>query len=386
MARNKHFFAGLTLGAAFVALAAGCRSSERATATASAGSAASPGVYTVGARVFGLHGGPAKLFSPPVTPLAGWLTPAAVPSPDGRYLAYNTWRELRHDDPKLSWSDQGIDVGDPLATPSIRLYDTQSGSDDVFAAGAFSVAWRADGALGYFKGAGRDYRAGVPYVGDVVVRSSPGGEETVWSNQRGRYIVAGWAGNHLLAYREHEGEALDVVVFDGPGHVRTLARDSALVAISPDGRQAFVEQGPAQGVPRVRVLSVSSGRSLASLDLTTIDPSVGAVSYAGDWSGDRVVTSSASGLAVFRVASGKIALVDTLRIAASSVAEPRFVNDSGPRVRAWTSVRRGGVFLHCDLDLDSCDRVMPLPDARGVQGFPAWRRPLYNPSRPLGAS
>jgi hypothetical protein len=24
-----------------------------------------------------------------------------------------------------------------------------------------------------------------------------------------------------------------------------------------------------------------------------------------------------------------------------------------------------------------------LPNARGVHGFPAWRRNLYNPSRPL---
>jgi hypothetical protein len=364
--------------------APGCQSSEGASAPAAAGGA-SAGVYTVGARVFGLRGGPAKLSSPPVTPLAGWLTPAAVPSPDGRYLAYNTWLELRHDDPKLSWSDQGIEVGDPLATPSIRLYDTQSGSDDVLADGAFSVAWRTDGAVAYFKGTGRSYRAGVPYVGDVVFRPSPRGRARVWSSESGRYIVAGWAGNHLLAYREHEGEALDVVALDGPGRVRALARDSELVAISPDGRRAFVEQGPVQGAPRVRVLSVSSGTILASLDLTTIDPAVGAVSYAGDWRGDRVVASSASGLAVFRVASGKITLDDTLRVAAPSVAEPRFADDSGPRVRAWTTVRRRSVFLHCDLDLDSCDRVVPLPDARGVHGFPAWRRPLYNPSRPLGA-
>jgi hypothetical protein len=113
---------------------------------------------------------------------------------------------------------------------------------------------------------------------------------------------------------------------------------------------------------------------------------VGWVDYAGDWRADRVVASSSSGLAVFRVAPGKISLQKALKVAASSVAEPRFVDSSGLRVKAWTSVRRGGIFLDCDLAEEACDRTMPLPEARGVHGFPAWRRPLYNPSRPLGTS
>jgi hypothetical protein len=327
-----------------------------------------------------------RLAASPVTPLAGWLTPAAVPSADGRYLAYNSWRELRHDDPKLSWPDQGIEPGDALATPSIRLYDSRAGTDEVLAEGAFSLAWRADGALAYFKGAERDYRAGLSYVGDVVVQLSLGGAPEVWSSERGRYIVVGWAGNRLVAYSEHEGEALDVVVFDRRGQMRVLAANSALVAISPNGRQAFVEQGPAQGRPTVRVLELATGREVAALDLTRVDAAVGWVGYAGDWRADRVVASSTSGLAVFRVARGKITLQKALRVAASSVAEPRFVGSSGLRVKAWTSVRRGGVFLDCDFALGACNRTMPLPEARGVHGFPTWRRPLFNPSRPLGTS
>jgi hypothetical protein len=369
-----------------VAAVAGCSDREREPAAARHAVAGAPAVYTVGAKVFGLRGGPARLASPPVAPLAGWLTPAAVPSPDARYLAYNAWRELRHDDPRLSWSDQGIELGDPLATPSIRIYDTRLRADDLLVEGAFSLAWRADGTLAYFKGAERDYRAGVSYVGDVLVRPSLEATPETWSSERGRYIVVGWAGTRLVGYREREGEALDVVVFDGPGRMRVLAADSALVAISPEGRRAFVEQGPAQGRPRVRVISVATGRATAALDLTTVDPAVGTVGYAGDWRGDRVVASSASGLAVFRVQRGKITLENSLRIAASSVAEPRFVDESGRRVKAWTSIRRGGVFLECDFALGACNRTMPLREAPGVHGFPAWRRPLYNPSRPLGAS
>jgi hypothetical protein len=384
---SKLHLAGLILSAVVAATVAGCRSSEQQGASApQAQSAKTPRIYTVGARVFGLEGGPRRLASAPVTPLAGWLTPAAVPSPDGRYLTYNTWRELRADDPGLSWSDQGIEPGDPLAIPSLRVYDTTTGSDDLLAAGAFSVAWSENGAVAYFKGRERDYRAGVSYVGDVVVRRSLSSKDTVWSFEPGRYIVVGWAGSHLVAYREYEGEALDVVVFDGPRRMRTLAPGSTLVAISPDGRRALVAQGPAGGPPRIRVLAVANGRQLAALDLTTVDPAVGMVDYAGDWRGNRVVAASASGLATFRVEGRKISLEDTLRVAAPSVAEPRFADDSARTVRAWTTVRRGGVFLHCDFEAGSCDRAMPLPEARGVHGFPTWRRPLYNPSRPLGAS
>jgi hypothetical protein len=384
VAFSRCFFAGFALTA--VAAVSACGNGQRGAASSGPAAERTPSMYLVGASVFGLPGGPAKLIAPPVAPLAGWLTPAAVPSPDGRHLAYNTWYELRRDDPKLSWSDQGIEPGDPLATPSLRLYDAAFRTDELLEEGAFSLAWRADGALAYFKGAERDYRAGVPYAGDVFVRASLDAPPELWSPEQGRYIVAGWAGTHLVAYREREGEALDVVVFDGPGKMRVLAADSALVAISPEGRRAFVEQGPAQGHPAVRVVSVATGQTAAALDLTTVDPAVGTVGYAGDWEGNRVVASSSSGLAAFRVERGSIVLENTLRVAAASVAEPRFVGDSSRRVMAWTSVRRGGVLLDCDFELRACSRTMPLPDARGVHGFPAWRRPLYNPSRPLGAS
>jgi hypothetical protein len=316
-----------------------------------------------------------------VTPLAGWLTPAGVPSADGHYLAYNSWKELRPDDPALSWSDQGIEPGDALATPSVRVYDGAGDRDEVLEEGAFSVAWRSDGALAYFRGLQRDYRAGVPYVGEVIVRSSLEAKPQVWSADPGRYIVAAWAGPALLTYRELEGEALDVVVFDGPGTMRVLARDSALVAVSPDGRRAVVERGPAQGRPSVRVIDIASGDTVAALDLTKVDPSVGTVSYSGDWLGRRVVAPSASGLAIFRVGARTIRLEQALTIdATGGVAEPRFAG--GERVTAWTSGGRGGVFLDCDLAASRCERVLPFPAARGTRGFPAWRRPLYNPSRP----
>jgi hypothetical protein len=372
----------LLLPAAVLALTVAACGSARETAERS--TAARPhGIYAVGAHVFGLHGKRAvELAAPPVAPLAGWLTPAGAPSPDGRYLAYNAWKELRRDDPALSWADQGIEPGDSLATPSIRLYEPASGEDALLEQGAFSLAWRADGALAYFKGAERDYRAGIPYVGDVFVRTAPNAQPMRWSSERARYIVVGWAGQTLVGYREREGEALDVVAFDEPRRMRILAPDAGLVAISPDGRRAFVEQGPAQGRPNVRILDIASAAVVARLDLTRVDPGVGTVGYAGDWQGGRVVASSASGLALFRVGAKAIRLERALRVQGPGLSEPRFA-DAGRRVIAWASTRHGGVLVDCEQTTARCERFTPLPDAHGVRGFPVWRRNLYNPSRPL---
>jgi hypothetical protein len=363
---------------------AGCGGAASEPTRPEAGAVARPPkTFSVGSTLVGLGGEPVKLAAPPVTPLAGWLTPAGVPSPDGRYLAYNTWRELRHDDPQLSWSDQGIEPGDRLATPSVRVFDTEDDSDELLEDGAFSLAWRSDGAVAYFRGAERDYRAAVSYVGDVVVRASLDAKPEVWSPTRGRYIVVAWAGDRLVAYREHAGEALDVVVFEGPGRMRVIAPDSALVALSPDGQQAFVEQGPAQGRPSVGVVELASGETVAELDLTKVDRRVGTVSYAGDWLGRRVVAPSATGLAVFRVGAASITLDRTFEVEVpQGLAEPRFADSSGRRITAWASEGRGGFFLDCGVESGACERVVPYPAARRQRGFPTWRRPLYNPSRP----
>ena len=301
----------------FLALAASACGSAQTERGAQPPGARPPTVYTVGRTLLGLPGHDrVTLAAAPVTPLAGWLTPVAVPSPDGRFVAYNTWRELREEDPALSWEDQGISAGDPLARPSIRVHDLQTGTDSAYVVGAFSLAWRGDGAIAYFKGANRDYRAGVRYVGDVFVRDSVNAPPRRWTEQTDRYVVAGWAGPSLLVYRVRAGEALDVLALDGPGKRRVLASDAGLVAISPDGTSALVEYGPETGPPRVDLIAVSNGTKLASLDVSTVDPAVGVVGYAGDWQGDLVAAPSASGLVVFRIAGGRIELARTMRAAA----------------------------------------------------------------------
>jgi hypothetical protein len=108
---------------------------------------------------------------------------------------------------------------------------------------------------------------------------------------------------------------------------------------------------------------------------------VGVVSYAGDWQGDLVAAPSASGLAVFRISGNRIALVRSVRTASGQgIAEPRFAGKT--RVVGWTSSSSGSAFVDCDRLTGRCARAVPLPTARGVHGFPTWRRPVYNPSRP----
>ena len=369
----------LALLIAFAASACGTSGRDHSAAPPAA---RPPDLYTVGKSLLGAPGhARVRLASAPVAPLAGWLTPAAVPSPDGRYLAYNAWRVIREDDPALSWQDQGIDIGDRLATPSLRLHDLETGEDRPYVKGGFSLAWRSDGAVAYFEGSERDYRAGVPYLGRIAVRDSASGRARPWTTAADRYIVAGWAGQTLIAYRERRGEALDVLALDGPGKVRVLSTDAGLVAVSPDGSQALVEHGPVNGPPRVDLLSVASGARLASLDLTKVAPAVGVVGYAGDWDGDLAVAPSASGLAVFRIVGRTLELVRAIRVpGGNGVNEPRFAD--GSRVTGWTSTPAGGAFVDCDRLTGRCGRAVPLPAARGVQGYPTWRRPAYNPSRP----
>ena len=342
-----------------------------------------PALYTVGRALVGAPGhGHVPLAAAPVTPLAGWLTPAAVPSPDGRYLAYNAWRELREDDPALSWEDQGISRGDQLARPSIRIHDLATGTDRVLAPGAFSLAWRADGAIAHFQGAEKSYRAGIAFVGDIVVRRALGEPDNRWTDNRARYIVLGWAGSTLIAYLEHEGEELDVLALDGPGKVRKLARGAGVVSISPDGSELLLERGPESGPPRLQLISVATGARLASLDLTTIDPAVGVAGYSGDWQGTLAVAPSSSGVALFRVSGRDISLVHAVRVAGEhGVSEPRFTRAN--RITGWTSTASGGAFVDCDRLTGRCGRAVPMPATRGANGFPTWRRPVYNPSRPL---
>jgi hypothetical protein len=323
-----------------------------------------PGLFTVGSRLYGLPGGsPVRLAGAPVSPLAGWMSPAAAQSSDGRFVAYNVWRTLRDDDPARSWSEQGIEPGDSLAIPQIRLVDLELGRDELLAEGAYSVAWRADGALAYARGVERAYRAFLPYETELVVRARDGTEQR-WSVRQGQYVAVAWAGNSLIAYRISAGEHVDTLVFEGPGRERPLVEGGTLVALSPDGSKAFVEEGAEVGRPRVRVVDVATGETKAALPLRE------GMSYAGDWGRDLVVARGRTGLVVFRVRDARIEIVQKLAID-QGAREPRFADPSGTQIVALRDTPQGAEFLRCDRRTRSCVRLEREPG-----------RLVYNPSRP----
>ncbi|HET8752180.1 MAG TPA: hypothetical protein VFM43_06595 [Gaiellaceae bacterium] len=342
-----------------------------------------PGLFVASGRVEGARN--STLAAKASSPLSGWIAPVAVPTADGGQLVYSTWRELRHDDPKLSWSKQGIKPGDALATPMLRIHDFRSGRDKVVDKNSFSAAVRSDGTLAYVRGTDV-YRAFTNYTGDVVVRSSLSTRPVVWSTEPAEYVVAAWAGSTLLAYRIAEGEKLDVLAFDGPGRQRLLMADSNLVAVSPDGTQALLANEA--GMPgSISVVNVADGTIAATLDLGPLNQGILWAAYGGSWSDDLVAAPTNVGIAVFGISAGSISLEELLKndpgTFANGLIEPQFSGDTKhivARGDAAPDPNAGSdegstAALECDLTSATCL-------ARTTEPGSAWLHPAYNPSRP----
>jgi hypothetical protein len=317
--------------------------------------------YAVGDRVYGLRPTrEVKLGASINTTLIATLSPAAVPSPDGRLLAYNAWRGRR---------------------PLVRVHELASRKDDVLDEGAMSLAWRADGALAYFKALAPDVRDPKRYRGHVVVRAGARRDAPPvrWTRTPGRYLVAAWAGRRLLAYRIGSSWP-DLLVADAPGRIRVLAKAGALVAVSPDGGSVFVSTYGASP-PVVRVLDVATGRELARRVVTPLRW----VTESGSWAGNLVVAPANAGVAVFRVGARSIALEQALRFDAAGFTvgpfEPR-VDSLGRRIVGWAELASRprqavpqAAVLDCDRAERRCAQTAPISSAIGV-------RLVYDPSRP----
>jgi hypothetical protein len=334
--------------------------------TVHAGLEQPPGAFVRGDGLFTEKGGRTQLGAAVSGAMIGPLSAVAVRSSDGKLLVYNTWQELRAVDSEQSFSGQGIADGEALGTPSLRVRDG-AGEDFLLARGAYSAAWRQDGAIAFVKGIDQQFRAARTYLGQVLVRPSIHGRDVAWTTEPAHYVVYAWAGDRLLFYRIGLGEKAELLVADGPGKIRPLA-DGSAIAVSPDATRVAVLS---QDATNVRVLDVTTGSELAWLDVTTATPPLAWVAYSGSWVGDHVVASASAGLVVFHVEPRSLALEQVLSLDRTQfplgVQEPRFVDDAGNEIAASADVPpangNGGVsfLLACDRITRSCERGQPAP-------------------------
>jgi hypothetical protein len=334
--------------------------------TVHAGLEAPPSPFVRANGLYDGKGGKAQLEARISGAMTGPLSPVAVKSGDGKLVVYNTWHELRAVDGERSFSAQGIGDGDVLGVPELRVYDG-SGHDELLARGAYSAAWRADGAIAFVEATQPEFRAGGNYEGRVVVRQSIRGRNVAWIKEPAHYVVYGWAGDRLLVYRVGLGEKLELLVADTPGRVRPLA-DGSAIALSPDATRVAVLD---QEATNVRVLDVATGRELAWLDVTTATPALRWVSYSGSWAGDHIVTPASAGLAVFHTGPSSLELEQVLSLDRAQfpvgVQQPRFADDDGNDISATVDIppsASGGAvsfFIECDRITRSCERGAAAP-------------------------
>jgi hypothetical protein len=322
--------------------------------------------HVVGNRASGLPGSPHRLAGAVNSPFAGTMAPAAVSRLDApRTFAYHAFLAGR---------------------PVLRRYDAQRRRDSVIARGAFSLAWRRDGAFAYFKGLRPKVGDPSRYLGHLVVRE--GRDRAVrWTSRPARYVAAAWAGDHLLAYRLSRVSA-DVMVFDGPRTARVLARDAFLVAISPDGLHAVTSR-PGAGGATVALRDVATGIAHTDLTLRGGDAAKpdGPVTFVstGSWSGERVVGATNLGLVVFRVERRRIALEQTLDVDLTryptGLQEP-VLDSSGNEIVAWAELAAKPRQAVAEAALVQCDRLtLHCRQGRPAPGLQP-PRPIHNPSRP----
>lgn len=336
--------------------------------------------FSSDASLLARRGEPAVKLADAPAPVMGWLGPVSSQSPDDRLIAYNSVIRFREIDPLQSFSDAGINRGDPLYIPIVRVHDTKTGTDRILEEGAHSAVWSAGGALAYVRGLTREWLAGEPYRGHVFVRDSVDATPRQWTTEPDQYVVAGWAGKRLIVYTIGFGEDLTLYVLDGRGERRLLGEHASLVAISPDGNRAFVEHSVVS--PLVHVLNVADGSEAARFSLREVASAVGErriwLSYAGSWSGNRVVARSSTGLVVFDVRANSIALERVLQVDRKlfpiGVSEPRLV-DGGRRIvgRTVAGNPEAGPAVNMILDCDAASARCTATAAPGRLLHPTHR-------------
>ena len=325
---------------------------------------APPSRFVRGDGLFDGKGGRAPLAAAVSGAMMGPLSPVAVAAPDGT-VAYNSWSAERAVDASQSFSAQGIRDGDVLGVPLLRV--RSAGHDVLLARGAYSAAWRSDGAIAFVSGVEAAFRAGRAYNGQLVVRDGLHGRDVVWTNEPAHYVAYRWAGQRLLFYHVDLGEKLELLVADAPGKVRPLA-DGSAIAVSPDGARVAVV---GRDGTNVRVLDIASGRELAWLDVTTASPPLRWIAYSGSWVGEHIVAPSSSGLAVLHAGDGSLSLEQSLSLDQAQfptgVQEPRFTDAGGNEIAAVADMPPAAgdhgtsSLLQCDRIARTCNRGPSAP-------------------------
>jgi hypothetical protein len=403
---------------AIAVLVSACSTAERSNVEANGGASSAPrdavgntGVAGVGAPELGVDfeldrtlvvdGKPVALVDDPSNELMGRFSPRVVVSTDGSFVVYTAWREIVTDDPSKSWTDQGIEQGDSLGIPEVRIVNLADGSDTLFASGAYSSAVRADGAIAYSRGTTEDYRAGSTYPTDLVVGMAGTSQPSeVWSDQPGAWVAGAWAQDTLIAYRFDEAEDSEgwsLVALSAPGKVIDLGQNLALGGLSPDGSLAlvvdqtvFASTAESGDEVSAAVVSVKDGSRLASLTVTEMR-SAGVDSFlpGGDWNGNDIAIPGQPGVSLLRFDGGALVIRAAPSLKAGGFGLGSYdaqFKDDGSGLTIWAASPGDGTkgpgttrtvtvsSLSCDLNGTKC--------AAGNAMDPLSAAPVRNPSRP----
>jgi hypothetical protein len=357
------------------------RSAESGRLSVTQGSFVPPGMYVRGATLSGAQVKNGQLAERASAPLIGADAPVAVPSRDRASVAANTWRWTKTIDWTASLSDQGVNAGDPLGVPQLRIQDTSTGKDRPLEAGSMSAAWRSDGALAYARGESPVYRASTPYLREVVVRSTLTGPAETWSTKPERFTVLAWASSTLLVKLDVPGASPSLVAFDGPGRLRTLSEAASFVALSPDGKSVLVSIGPSDTpTPALRAIDVATGATAASVELANaVDPvddkPVEWATGRGSWVDGHLVVPTSTGLLVLddgaRFSVSQVLHLDSAARPNGALYEPRFTDDSGGEIVTWQDVPDEStplsVQLLCNRIARTCVRSTPVPSSEAAR-------------------
>jgi|GEM_PF-2777843 len=281
--------------------------------------------YVAGQTLFRPNKPPQRLAYQPTGGLN--CNPLAIPSPDGRYVLYQTGISRRS------------------STPMLYVHDTIRSREKLLARSAQSAAWSKDGRIAYFKATNERYVEGRGYAGQIVVQTLEG-EPTAWTRKAAEYQALAWARDELivdvvwgcnLGGCDKDAPDSGIYALNRSGRLRFLNLVT-LSALSADGRYAlggFGFRGSDRGPVGTVIVRIDTGRVVAKLkptpELRHLAPGARFNVYnfhSASWRGNEIVGSVVNGnavtLAIFKVSGRRITPVATFRLPAQLVRNRKY--------------------------------------------------------------